>query len=58
MKHYLGLSERSLRESNQEKIVLYEPARNINGHLLICGISGTGKSYQSMRLLESAARAA
>ncbi len=24
MKHYLGLSERSLRESNQEKIVLYE----------------------------------
>jgi DNA helicase HerA-like ATPase len=55
MSHYLGLKERPLREG-LEQTVLYQPHRNINGHLLICGISGTGKSYQSIRLLNSAAR--
>lgn len=56
MNHYLGLKEQPLREQNLEKMALYQPHLNINGHLLICGISGTGKSYQSLRLLESAAR--
>lgn len=57
MKHYFGLSEYHLRQKNQEVPVFYEPEKLINGHLLLCGMSGTGKSYQSVRLLRSAARA-
>lgn len=57
MKHYFGLNEFLLRQRQQEEPVFYEPARLINGHLLLCGMSGTGKSYQSIRLLRSAARA-
>lgn len=57
MKHYFGLSEYFLRQKQQEVPVFYEPERLINAHLLLCGMSGTGKSYQSIRLLQSAARA-
>ncbi len=57
MKHYFGLSEYFLRQKQQEVPVFYEPGKLINGHLLLCGMSGTGKSYQSLRLLESAAAA-
>ncbi|WP_204311034.1 helicase HerA domain-containing protein, partial [Stenotrophomonas maltophilia] len=35
----------------------YEPARLINAHMLICGMSGTGKSFQCRGFLESAAAA-
>jgi hypothetical protein len=56
MRHYLGLSESALGQG-RETIVLYEPHRNINAHALLCGISGTGKSFQSQRLLQSAAAA-
>lgn len=56
MRHYLGLNDTAL-SGGRETIVLYEPHRNINAHLLLCGISGTGKSYQSLRLLNSAAAA-
>lgn len=55
MKHYIGLSEYYLRQQNKEVGVYYEPNKLINGHLMLCGMSGTGKSYQSMRLLDSAA---
>jgi len=57
MKHYFGLSEYQLRQQQKEIPVYYEPGKLINGHLLLCGMSGTGKSYQSMRLLRSAAAA-
>ena len=57
MKHYLGLSEYMLRQRREEVRVYYEPSTLINGHLMLCGMSGTGKSYQSKRLLASAARA-
>jgi hypothetical protein len=57
MKHYLGLSEYHLRQKKQEYPVSYEPERLINAHLLVCGMSGTGKSYQSKRLLGSAVQA-
>ncbi len=56
MKHYLGLSEYHLRQKNQQYPVNYEPEHLINAHLLVCGTSGTGKSYQSIRLLGSAAQ--
>lgn len=59
MRHYLGLSEHHLRQQQQRKEVpvIYEPARLINGHMLLCGMSGTGKSFQSKRFLASAAAA-
>lgn len=57
MKHYFGLSEYFMRQKNQEVGVFFEPHKLINGHLMLCGMSGTGKSYQSMRLLRSAADA-
>ncbi|MBU1723756.1 MAG: DUF853 family protein [Gammaproteobacteria bacterium] len=57
MKHYLGLSEFHLRQKQQEYPVNYEPEKLINAHLLVCGMSGTGKSFQSIRLLGSAAQA-
>ena len=58
MKHYLGLSEYYYRQKGgQQSPVYYEPERLINAHLILCGMSGTGKSYQSLRLLESAANA-
>ena len=57
MQHYLGLSEYHLRQKQQEYPVHYEPERLINAHLLVCGMSGTGKSYQSLRLLASAVQA-
>jgi hypothetical protein len=54
MKHFLGLSEYHLRQHRQELPVFYEPATLINAHMLLCGMSGTGKSFQSMRFLEAA----
>lgn len=56
MKHYLGLLERDLGR-NATTPVFYEPEKLINGHMLLCGTSGTGKTFQTMRFLASAARA-
>lgn len=57
MRHYLGLSEYHLRQKQQEFLIHYEPAKLINSHMLLCGMSGTGKSFQSRRFLSSAAMA-
>lgn len=57
MRHYLGKSEYHLRQKQQDYPVNYAPDTLINAHLLVCGMSGTGKSYQSRRLLGSAAQA-
>lgn len=57
IRHYFGLSEYPYRQKNQSVPVYYEPDQLINGHMLLCGMSGTGKSYQTMRMLNSAARA-
>ena len=57
MRHYLGLSEYYYRQKGQQNPVYYEPERLINAHLLMCGMSGTGKSFQSKRFLDSAADA-
>lgn len=55
MKHYLGLSEYHLKQKNQTLPVYYNPEELINAHMLLCGMSGTGKSYQSKRFLTTAA---
>lgn len=57
MRHYIGLSEKELRTKRQEIPVFYDPSKLINSHLLICGMSGTGKSFQALEFLASAANA-
>lgn len=57
MKHYIGLAEYQLRQKNEQQAIYYEPEALITPHLMLCGMSGTGKSYQSKRLLRSAAAA-
>jgi hypothetical protein len=55
MRHYLGLSEFYYRQrGGQQSPVHYEPEKLINAHVLMCGMSGTGKSWQSKRFLASA----
>lgn len=56
MKHFFGLNEYLWRQQQKEVPVIYDPSALINQHLLMCGMSGTGKSFQCKRLLRSAAR--
>lgn len=55
MQHYVGLKEYDLRQKRLETPVIYDPATLINPHLLLTGMSGTGKSTQAMGFLASAA---
>jgi len=55
VKQYLGLSEYHLRQKGLEQAVYFEPSQLTSGHVLITGMSGTGKSHQSARLLRGAA---
>lgn len=57
MKHYFGLNAQDLRAKDADRPVFYEPHSLINGHVLFVGMSGTGKSFQSIRLLASACEA-
>ncbi|PZR95167.1 MAG: hypothetical protein DI537_05125 [Stutzerimonas stutzeri] len=57
MRHFIGLDEQRLLREGREAMTLFEPERLLNSHVLMCGMSGTGKSFQSKRLLESGARA-
>lgn len=56
MKHYFGLSEHAVAKKNEDVPVFYNSDTLINPHILVCGMSGTGKSTQSIRLLNTAAR--
>ncbi len=55
MRHYFGLNEYQLRQQKKEEAVFYDPERLINAHLVLCGMSGTGKTHQSVRLMNAAA---
>lgn len=57
MKHLLGLNEYKLKRENSTAPVFFEPRHLINSHLLLTGMSGTGKSFQSVGLLNAAAAA-
>jgi hypothetical protein len=57
MRHFLGLSEYKFRKESTEVPVFYEPEKLITSHLMLCGMSGTGKSFQSKRFLSTAAMA-
>lgn len=55
MKHYFGLNEYMLRQQKKEELVFYDPSTLINQHLTLVGMSGTGKTFQTLRLLNAAA---
>ena len=56
MKHRFGLNEYLFRQKKQEAAVFMDTAELINGHLLLAGMSGTGKSWQLQSLITSGAR--
>ncbi len=56
MKHRFGLNEYSFRQKKQEIPVFMNTSELINGHLLLAGMSGTGKSHQLQSLIESGAQ--
>ena len=55
--HYVGLSEYDLSKLRKTTRVFYAPEDLTNGHLLVCGMSGTGKSTQARGFLRSAINA-
>jgi len=55
--HRIGLDERAWERTRRRTDVIWDPSSLVNPHVLICGASGSGKSFQAMRLLESAAAA-
>lgn len=54
MQHYFGLNEYLLRQQKKEEAVVYDPSRLLNGHCVLAGMSGTGKTFQSVRMMDSA----
>jgi hypothetical protein len=56
MIHLLGLDDQAWRSDRQATPVVLKTESLINGHMLFAGMSGTGKSYQILALLNSAAR--
>lgn len=46
MRHFIGLSEYDMRVKRLETPVYYTPEQLLNAHMLVCGVSGAGKSYQ------------
>lgn len=57
MRHLLGIEDAPWRSASQVVSFAYDSAALINGHMLFAGMSGTGKSFQIMRYLESARKA-
>lgn len=57
MKHFLGLNEYQLRQKKIEEPVFYDPSLLINAHLAMIGMSGTGKTHQTVEFLNSAVMA-
>lgn len=55
MQHLFGLNELA-RAAGRTQPVIQDTEQLVNGHMLIAGMSGTGKSYQINRMLASAHR--
>jgi len=51
----IGLDDYTLRQKNEQRLVVWDSQRVINPHMLICGGSGTGKTYTVRRILKAAA---
>lgn len=54
MEHIFGINEYQYRQKQTRQQVIINTAELINSHLLITGMSGTGKSHQAKRLINSA----
>ena len=54
MQHVFGLNEYLYRQKNTQQNIVINTQELINGHLLLTGMSGTGKSYQAKLLIKSA----
>lgn len=57
MQHYFGLNEYQLRQQKKAEAVIYDPSLVLSPHLLLVGMSGTGKTFQTVRLMDSASQA-
>ncbi|MFD1043089.1 helicase HerA domain-containing protein [Pseudoxanthomonas kaohsiungensis] len=55
MRHVMGLNDFMLRKEGKEVPVVYDPARCLNSHVALIGMSGSGKTHQIKQLLRSAA---
>ncbi len=54
MQHIFGLNEYQYKQKNTRHLVKINTHELINSHLLITGMSGTGKSYQAKKLIKTA----
>lgn len=57
MRHVFGMNDYFLRKEGKEMRVTYSPEELTSPHVSLIGSSGTGKSWQIRRMLESAAKA-
>lgn len=56
MKHYFGLDQYHFNQKKQQIPITLDTSQLINGHTLLCGMSGVGKSYQLRAMIASAQR--
>lgn len=54
MKCIIGAEDYALSQKNDYVPVVYDTAVLNNGHVMLCGTSGTGKSFTLQRMVESA----
>jgi len=54
LEHFFGINEYQYRQKKTRQAISINSNELINGHLLLTGMSGTGKSYQATRLIQSA----
>ena len=54
MQHNFGIDQYNLHQKKQRIPLVYDSSQLINPHMLICGMSGVGKSYQLQKLIASA----
>jgi RecA-family ATPase len=55
MKHLVGMDDATWRQQRTAAPIVLDTDQLINSHMLLAGMSGTGKSYQIMSLLNAAA---
>lgn len=54
MKHLIGMDDARWRLNGAASPIVLDTDMLVNGHMLFAGMSGTGKSYQLMQLLDAA----
>jgi hypothetical protein len=56
VRHLFGIEDGPWRNARQVVPSVLDTSELINGHMLLAGMSGTGKSYQLLRYIDSAQR--